>query len=177
MTTNETFTASNGTEVHIDDRGYLLATGGTGEPDAVTQATGGADFGVQALREFFQHERDTELGRWRDPDNPNMVVYLTTADCDGTRRVCVIDERTGDRYVVFDGDTRYGVFAPVTETAARYFVQHPGAELPSEPYAAFVDKYGSDVWVTDGAGNLRCLSSASSNPQKYAPFTRLIPEK
>lgn len=30
---------------------------------------------VEALREFFQHERDEELGRWRWPENPDYVVY------------------------------------------------------------------------------------------------------
>ncbi|MFF1540458.1 hypothetical protein ACFVWL_10280 [Microbacterium sp. NPDC058269] len=30
---------------------------------------------VRALREFFQHERDEELGRWRWPENPDYVVY------------------------------------------------------------------------------------------------------
>jgi len=30
---------------------------------------------ADALREFFQHERDTELGRWRFPENPDYVVY------------------------------------------------------------------------------------------------------
>lgn len=30
---------------------------------------------IEALREFFQHERDEELGRWRWPENPDYVVY------------------------------------------------------------------------------------------------------
>lgn len=30
---------------------------------------------VNALREFFQAERDHELGRWRWPENPDYVVY------------------------------------------------------------------------------------------------------
>lgn len=30
---------------------------------------------VSALREFFQHERDDELGRWRYPLDPDYVVY------------------------------------------------------------------------------------------------------
>ncbi|MCE0510875.1 hypothetical protein LVJ59_17650 [Microbacterium sp. KKR3/1] len=29
---------------------------------------------AQALREFFKHERDEELGRWRWPENPDYVV-------------------------------------------------------------------------------------------------------
>src|SRR5690606_1284379 len=30
-----------------------------------------------ALREFFQHVRDEELGRWRWPKDPDYVVYPT----------------------------------------------------------------------------------------------------
>ncbi|MEI3845356.1 MULTISPECIES: hypothetical protein [unclassified Microbacterium] len=43
------------------------ARGGCGE------ATNG-EAGV-ALREFYQAERDEELGRWRWPENPDYVVY------------------------------------------------------------------------------------------------------
>ena len=30
---------------------------------------------LMALRTYFQEERDTELNRWRDPENPDMVCY------------------------------------------------------------------------------------------------------
>ena len=33
---------------------------------------------VKALRAFFQEERDTELNRWRDPENPDTVCYIQT---------------------------------------------------------------------------------------------------
>ena len=46
---------------------------------------------VKALRAFFQEERDTELNRWRDPENPDMVCYGIS---DKTH-VRVLDECTG----------------------------------------------------------------------------------
>ena len=53
-----------------------------------------ADFEV--LRAFFQAERDDALGRWRDPENPNVVVYPIPAmndQGDGYgRAVWVLDE-------------------------------------------------------------------------------------
>ena len=55
---NEKFVASNGVEVHIN--GYSQLCIGRGVPTEQTQAA----------REFFQHERDTGLGRWRWPDDP-----------------------------------------------------------------------------------------------------------
>jgi len=51
----------------------------------------------------------------------------------------------------------------------------PKFELPAEKFAAYTDKYGTDVWVTDGNGHLACITSRSSSPEKYAPFTRLEP--
>lgn len=52
----------------------------------------------------------------------------------------------------------------------------PKVGLPTEPYTAYVDRYGTDIWTINGLGNLRCVGSPGSDPAKYAPFTRLIPE-
>lgn len=71
----------------------------------------------QALREFFQHERDDALGRWRWPERPHYVAYARGADS-----VRIIDERTG-RAQEFD---RYGESTWVMEDAANaYFEAHP----------------------------------------------------
>lgn len=48
-------------------------------------------------------------------------------------------------------------------------------ELPTET-GAYFDKYGSDVWTITAAHGLQCVTSISSRPEKYAPFTRLLPE-
>lgn len=64
----ETFTASNGMRVWDRD-GTVLVQGVF--PDALTIPP----LDVDALREFFQHEKDEQLGRWRWPANPDYVVY------------------------------------------------------------------------------------------------------
>lgn len=138
----ETFTASNGVEITITNKGdeeYLL---GKGEdmPDGErrwTVATGGGE-GIQALREFFQHERDKELGRWRDPENPDMVVQTDK----GGERAWVVNERnqqiTGWVWRVdLDHSTAH---AQVVEAARAYFAAHP------EP-KPWHDAKPGDVWL------------------------------
>lgn len=127
---------------------------------------------ADALREFFQQERDLELGRWRWPENPDYVVYHGNS---GSDAVWVHNEReagaiqSSARNSGDAGETDY--FA----AARAYFAAHPEPKpLPSEPHTAWVDKYGTDIWWVDGLGVLRCCASPSSNPAKYAPFTQLI---
>ena len=75
------------------------------------------------VHNFFQIKRDRELGRWRDPKNPDMVCYPIA-----NRRLVdlhVLDERTGESYFyvrdsVID-QTSYEAF----ETAVRYYASHP----------------------------------------------------
>ena len=76
------------------------------------------DLVSSALREYFQAERDEELGRWRDPENPDMVVY--------PRRdtVHVINEYDGLPYMRERNQVAY-VDGAVSEVAQRYFVAHP----------------------------------------------------
>lgn len=67
------FTASNGWLVQRDRHGWAQVTG-------ITRTTELSTPEVEALREFFLHERDTELGRWRWPENPDYVVYPNLND-------------------------------------------------------------------------------------------------
>jgi len=65
------FTASNGAVVNLRDKdSYKWA-----DVQTVDSTVRLADVHVEALREFFQHERDAELGRWRWPEHPEYVVY------------------------------------------------------------------------------------------------------
>ena len=125
---------------------------------------------TEALRAFFQAERDAELGRWRDTENPNVVVYPCLNQDDGYGRVVwVLDEAEMVSGTVLDDRHSHS-------SASRYFAAHPQPE-PRPPFAAYVDKNGSAVWVTDENGNLRCLSDQNLDPEKYAPFTRLLPDE
>ena len=125
---------------------------------------------TEALRAFFQAERDEQLGWWRDPENPNMVAYRTPEDDDEDGRcIRLLDETTGDTCCAWERFAWSG-------SARRYFAAHPEPK-PRPPFAAYVDKNGSAVWVTDENGNLRCLSDQNLDPEKYAPFTRLLPDE
>lgn len=68
----ETFRASDGARIEVHDNNSRIdikCTGSSGEQHFLSVKE------TQAAREFFQHERDEELGRWRWPENPDYVVY------------------------------------------------------------------------------------------------------
>ena len=79
-----------------------------------------ADF--KTLREYFQAERDEELGRWRDPEIPDMVVYPHD---DVT--ITVLDEVDGKRFWWTRGDEldAHQERFPGFDTARAYFAAHP----------------------------------------------------
>lgn len=51
---------------------------------------------VNCLREFFRHEEDERLARWRWPENPDYVVYPLGRDLDGLRYAQAMYEPTGN---------------------------------------------------------------------------------
>lgn len=127
------FTASNGIEITMDpDREgkvYLVGRRARGDEGQYldTHANAGPE-GLVALREFFQHERDEALGRWRFPANPDYVVYPPDAD-DEEQAIRILFEPGGgssDMYTrewlasVVDPDT----WAPAA-CAKAYFQAHP----------------------------------------------------
>lgn len=74
---------------------------------------------VDALREFFQYERDQELGRWRWPKNPDVVVYASNVD---ENRVRALSELTGQSEWSQRGSESNDWY----DRAARaYFAAHP----------------------------------------------------
>lgn len=81
---------------------------------------------VAALREFFQYERDEELGRWRDPENPDVVVYRTPYgdDRDG-RRIEMVNERTNETEPAWENLVVIEDAEQPEGWAARYFAAHP----------------------------------------------------
>lgn len=113
------FTASNGIEIEISQDGYLLGKGDYGSGS--TYATAGPE-GIGALREYFTHERDAELGRWRDPENPDLVIYPNGDDA-----VCVFSESTGSCWDVLRSvaTRERPAYSTWVESAARYFAAHP----------------------------------------------------
>ena len=129
---------------------------------------------MDELRAHLQAERDEQLGRWRDPENVDMVAYRKPKEDDGCGRcIILLNETTGATSHEWER-------LAYSDLARRYFAAHPQPEpepKPRPPFAAYVDKNGSAVWVTDENGNLRCLSDQNLDPEKYAPFTRLLPDE
>ena len=96
-----------------------------------------ADF--KTLREYFQAERDEELGRWRDPEIPDWVVYPRLGSSRDT--VHVINEYDGLPYMRERDQVAYAD-SEFSEVARRYFAAHP----EPEPHPWKEAKPG-EVWV------------------------------
>jgi hypothetical protein len=122
----EKFTASNGIEIEFTANGYLLGRRNERQQGAsglVTHATAGPE-GIVALREFFQAERDAELGRWRTGAHPD--IFARPFD---SKRIEVYDEANGDqtsfaRNDVPSPDAPSGEWPPCV-VARAYFAAHP----------------------------------------------------
>lgn len=115
---------------------------------------------IEYLREYFLAERDHDLGRWRDPENPDYVVYEKKADASvGEPGVRVVHEVTGrsrdvDRRVIenLGSSTRFD------EVAYNYFAAHPKPKPwhDANPGEVWVLTYGGEetahVWTDRWAG-------------------------
>ena len=97
--TDKEFTASNGWTVSPNDLGK--------DTQIYNQDGNLMDYvmseGMDSLREYFQAERDKELGRWRDPENPDYVVYPALA----LKRQNILNEKTGTVLYTQDSDAGY----------------------------------------------------------------------
>lgn len=120
---------------------------------------------VEALREFFQHERDEELGRWRWPENPDYVVYPDAFDSDPDWVAVVNEEegKVGSRargHVVYPENLYH-------RAGAAYFEAHP----ERKPWH---DAKTGEVWVitVDGEESAWAVNNAGrfENPDStYEP--------
>lgn len=68
------FTASNGKRIEVLSDGQLCIAQSMPSSPLEHRTWAGPD-DTQALREFFQAERDASLGRWRSKEHPDYVVY------------------------------------------------------------------------------------------------------
>ena len=162
----DTFTASNGVTVESFGsfgESYIRVSGVTLD-DAYE--------GV-ALREFFQHERDKELGRWRWPEKPDYVVYPTSV----LTRVCVLHETKspGVEWVdAEDGGLRYDY----QKAAKAYFAAHHEPKpwhdaKPGEVWVLTVDgsEYAWGVGTGVDVGRFRFVGGESNIPVTSADIT------
>ena len=94
---------------------------------------------MDELRAHLQAERDEELGRWRDPKNPDLVVYPVAGALDA---VWVMYEGDGSRYHATRTGPRNLLPHYVSEAAGRYFAAHPEPK-PWEKARPYCD----EIWV------------------------------
>lgn len=138
---SEKFTAGSGKTYWRGFYGYL-------------QETEGVVLGpkkAEDVKQFFLWERDRELGRWRDPEAPNMVAYPA-----GDGSVRVRDETDGsgcllNRESVAENDSGTAL------TAYRYLKAHPAPrELPTA--------LGT---IIEGNGHQAILADLDDEPWRY----------
>lgn len=151
------FTASNGYRVYAD-AGVLVV-----EDAAATYIRSLGSYAVAALREYFQHERDEELGRWRWPENPDYVVY--PRDDDGFR---VMDEAVGYAWTNFWSAIKDDPRSDGPWAAARaYFEAHPepkpwhGAKEGELWCLTYEDCQSNALAVANDHGDIEFVISAS----------------
>lgn len=157
------FVASNGIRVYLDEHGGVEWSGGSrlGEPKNVV---------TQAFREFFQAERDSELGRWRSKEHPEYVAYPKH---DGSVRVVL--EATGEGADHWR-NRESGVLMGAA-VAREWFAAHPEPKsFPSEP-GAYNDAHGI-LTTLDPNGVWRGMYGGLINPNLLTlPLTRLVPKE
>ena len=162
------FTASNNMNVSSveDDAGGDLRLGG-GPGDRIVYLWPAE---TAALREFFAHERDVELGRWRWPENPDYVVYPGDLDYVPGRKIFrVLEESTGkDEWYAVSSFRLYGNDDDRTLAAAAYLAAHP----ESKPWH---DAKPGEVWLLETSGIDDRWNPAAFTVSVVDGATRLIP--
>jgi hypothetical protein len=126
------FVASNGWKLAVKESGDLVSldiySGSGGQTVNLYRSQ------LDALREFFQAARDSELGRWRSKEHPEYVVY---PKINGSVRV--VEEFTGQSAVFSRLDAFTVMYGGIAE---EYFAAH------SEP-KPWHDAKPGEVWVID----------------------------
>ena len=131
----------NEVQVDLDDVGRVRLRRAGGDEGVYTLET------TEALREYFQAERDEELGRWRDPENPNMIAYEGVRAGHAVLRV--MSESGGRSYSFFSlkeaqrtasSDYVSDLERLTAESAIRYYTAH-------EPDPEWWSAKPGEVWV------------------------------
>ena len=140
---SEKFVASNGVTVAIS-KNQLVCDGWVCEIGSAV---------YDALREFFQHERDAELGRWRWPESTSVVVYEESPDV-----LRIFEEEGGTGWVYVRGVFNAGIPAPVADAGEAYFAAHHVSKEwhDAKPGEVWALTYGGQetahVWTDRWAG-------------------------
>lgn len=143
---------------------------------------------AKALREFFLHERDTELGRWRWPEKPEYVVYPQPGGAVNVLRESLVDE-TGpgvekgigrEKANGWRSEAAGNFFA----AARAYFAAHPVPKpwheaKPGEVWVITTSNVGDEVAVlVTGAGRFRYSDGVlmSLTSEQITDARRIFPE-
>ena len=126
----------NEVQVSLDDVGRVQLRRAGGDEGVYTLET------TEALREYFQAERDEALGRWRDPENPNIVVYALSMVDGEDRCIRLLNELSGATWLDWG---RVALPGP----ASRYFDAHPQPEPKPKPLEAEHE----EIWVITANGD------------------------
>ena len=141
---------------------------------------------MDELRAHLQAERDEQLGRWRDPENPDCICYPVAGDPDD---IWVVYEGSGLAYMrernqAFYAGNRF------SEVARRYFAAHPDVEPHkpwhdakvgeywlvtlegADPIPTTVGNYGENLYFTIDDDNLYC----PTDDHRIQNAVRLTPE-
>lgn len=145
------------------------------------------DRDVEALREFFQYERDQELGWWRWPENPDYVVRLSD---DG--QAIVLNERTGVTAYRYRGEaaemramrqrTGSGDVMPATRASEEYFDAHhepkPWHEAVEGEVWLLMFPNSTQAWFVNGGyfQNVRTLTNINKTDPCITAGRRIWPE-
>ena len=113
---------------------------------------------AEALREFFQAERDEELDNWRDPVLRNYVVSTLRRD---TSVVAVHNEETYDRWFFTEAQTQ-GECAPELREAQRVAYKYFLSRRESQPWR---EAKPGDIWVIT-------LEDGQSGPYRFGSSER-----
>jgi hypothetical protein len=172
------FTASNGVKVRIDNPYLDVKYDGSG-----WHGIGGSNE-TQALREFFQHERDESNGWWRSPSHPGFVIYPTSEDT-----VRVFDERDGTTLSYRrNGMSTRDVTArtPRASAAAAYFDEHPSrnpwdeartGEVWELVYEQLGEPQITRPFTVDSFGHFRDTSGVRMGDLSITAGRRIWPEE
>ena len=96
---------------------------------------------TNALRAFFQAERDEQLGWWRDPEEPDWIVCLPE---NTSNTIALLNERTLNINIWRRkaAEASRGHYSSV-KVAQRYFAAHPDGE----PHKPWHDAKAGEYWL------------------------------
>ena len=139
---------------------------------------------TNALRAFFQAERDQELGRWRDTENPDCICYPVAGDPDD---IWVVYEGSGLAYMRERNQAFYAG-NKFSEVARRYFAAHPEPKPwhdakageywlvtleGADPTPTTVGNYCENLYFVVGDDDYYC----PTNDHRIQNAVRLTPEE